>query len=190
MRFFLFVCWRYLTATFCFLLLSLSPISDNRGCAYAQAGVSQVAANSSAGTEKKQTKPQTLIFMLEKSGVFQVFLSAIRQAGFEDKLNKEGPFTVLAPRDAAFTHVNSISREKLFSSKSNLKSFIEQHILIGTLTSADFSALDSVLSLGGQALSVEHKEQLEIGRAKVIRADIQAENGTLFMLGQAILIDK
>ena len=38
---------------------------------------------------EKPSKPKSLINVLEKSGVFTVFLSAIRQAGLEDKLGKE-----------------------------------------------------------------------------------------------------
>lgn len=137
----------------------------------------------------KVAKPQTLIFVLDKAGLFEVFLSAIRQAGLEDKLSKEGPFTILAPRDAAFSHVGSIAREKLFSNKSNLKKFVEQHILIGKLDLADLNAVDSVPSLGGVLLSIEHKEPVEIERAAIIRSDIVADNGVVFMLNQAILAE-
>ena len=117
--------------------------------------------------------------------MFEVFISAIRQAGLEDKFVKEGPYTVLAPRDAAFANVESYSREKLFSNKNNLKKFVEQHLLVGKIGLSDLAQMDSVTSISGVRLSVEHKEPIEIEHAAIIRSDIIADNGVVFMLAEA-----
>ena len=149
--------------------------------------VATPALRSDAGNAKSP-KPETLIFVMEKSGIFTVFLSAIRQAGLEEKLTKEGPFTVLAPRDAAFANVNSVPREQLFS-KANLKKFVEQHIIAGQLNKADLVERDILIALSGVELSIEHKDPIEIEHAPVIREELLAQNGVIFVLGQANMAD-
>lgn len=169
------------------IVLSTILIVFSQFCDAQVRAVATPAVRSDAGSPKS-SKPETLIFVMEKSGIFTVFLNAIRQAGFEDKLTKEGPFTLLAPRDAAFANVNSVSREELFS-KSNLKRFVEQHIIPGQLSMADLAQKESLIALSGVALSIEHKDPIEIEHAPVIREELVAQNGVIFVLGQANMAD-
>lgn len=137
---------------------------------------------------EKGVKVVTLMSLLNRAGLFDIFISAIKDAGYEDKL-KQGTFTVLAPRDAAFAHVDSVARDMLFKSKSNLKRFVEQHLIEGRHDLDELGSVDEIVSVAGVTLPIEHKEPLEIGQAKILKSESDAENGVVLMLDKALLIE-
>lgn len=137
----------------------------------------------------KKPSVQTLIFILERAAVFEVFLSAIRETGWEEKLKKNDIYTIFAPSDAAFAHVGSFPRDQLFANKNLLKKFVEQHIVPGRVAQLEMKNLNSINSVSGAVLPIEQKAPMEIGHAGILQSDISAENGLVHMLSRATLLE-
>jgi uncharacterized surface protein with fasciclin (FAS1) repeats len=70
------------------------------------------------------------------------FSAALKSAGMVEKLQGDGPYTVLAPLNSAFTKLPEGSLENLLKpeNKATLTTLLNSHILSAKLTKADVTA--------------------------------------------------
>jgi transforming growth factor-beta-induced protein len=127
---------------------------------------------------------------------FSILVAAVQAAGLADTLKSPGPFTVLAPTNAAFAallHELNLSADQLLANKPLLTQVLTYHVLPGRAFANDVSkglVAASVLgqpvkfasSNGGVAITDAR------GRtAKVVATDIQATNGVIHVIDRVIL---
>merc|ERR1712194_116424 len=89
------------------------------------------------------------------AGNFTVLVEALQTAGLVDALQGAGPFTVLAPTDAAFTALLDslgVTKAELLA-RDDLADILKCHVLSGSsVMSADLAATQAVTSLEGSEL--------------------------------------
>ena len=121
------------------------------------------------------------------AGNFTTLLAAAQAAGLAETLSTGGPFTVLAPTDDAFKKLPAGTVEALLKDPEKLKSILLHHVIDGTVMSKDVVKLKSAKSKLGQDLTINAKDGVVIGGAKVVKADIAASNGVIHVIDTVIL---
>ena len=124
---------------------------------------------------------------------------AVITAGLDDDLAGDGPFTVFAPTDAAFTQLLDdldITAEELLA-REDLADILTLHVLTVVVMSGDLADGAEVTSLNGQTLTVraldgggfglDTEDDGDDANATIIQADIEASNGVVHLI-DAVLI--
>jgi uncharacterized surface protein with fasciclin (FAS1) repeats len=110
---------------------------------------------------------------------FSILIRAVRAAGLDDVLRGEGPFTVFAPRDAAFAKLPEGTVDALIADNDKLVAVLSYHVVPERLTAADLLQRREFTTVQGQKLSLE--------KLNVASADINASNGIIHII-DAVLI--
>lgn len=126
-----------------------------------------------------------------ESGNFRIFLQALETTGLKEFLKDAGPYTVLAPIDAAFLKIPQAKREALFKPENRelLESVSRNHIVLGNVPSSDLKRRDEIRTVAaGQELRVEGRGAgLWINEAQVLTTDIRASNGVLHAIDTVLM---
>jgi uncharacterized surface protein with fasciclin (FAS1) repeats len=121
------------------------------------------------------------------AGQFNTLVKAVQVAGLVDTLKGPGPFTVFAPTDAAFAKLPEGTVEKLLANPEQLRAVLTYHVVPGKLMAGDVKA-GPVKTVNGANAKLERKgESVVIGKAKVIKADVEASNGVIHVIDTVIL---
>jgi uncharacterized surface protein with fasciclin (FAS1) repeats len=148
-----------------------------------------VAAVASAPTVAP-TQSGDIVAVTTSDASLSTFTRAIVEAGLSEVLRGPGPFTVLAPTDAAFQRIPKASLDALLKDKSALRDVLLSHVIAGRLTSQDFLRLvgRSRKTMEGSARTVGGTvTAITIGTAMVTRADIVARNGIVHTIDHVLL---
>lgn len=124
------------------------------------------------------------------AGSFNTLVAAVQAAGLVDTLKGDGPFTVFAPTDEAFTKLPAGTVENLLKpeNKDQLVAVLTYHVVPGKVLSSDIAgkALE-VKTVQGTTADVDATNGVKIDGATVTAADIQASNGVIHVIDQVIL---
>jgi len=130
---------------------------------------------------------------MDQAGAFSMFLKAVKIAGLKDMLSGEGPYTVFAPTDDAFTKLPKGMMKTMFDTenpdtKMKLKSLVDNHVLEGIVMARDVKNrhLEAVTVVGG-SLVVDGNRGFMVEGGKVTRADIAADNGVVHVLDTVLV---
>ncbi len=121
------------------------------------------------------------------AGSFTTLVAAVKAAGLVDTLKGAGPFTLFAPNDAAFAKLPAGTVESLLADIPKLTSVLTYHVVAGKVMAADAAKVDSAKSVQGQNLTIGHNGGVTVDGAKVIQADIAADNGVIYVIDSVIL---
>lgn len=125
---------------------------------------------------------QNIVDMLAADDSFKTFGKVLRKAGLEDTLRGSGPFTLLAPTDAAFDKLPPGKLDSLMKpeNKDELVSILNHHVLAGRSSAADMAKLTTAKALDGESLPiVASGSKIRIDGAELTSRDIQSSNGVL-----------
>ncbi|MEX1280441.1 MAG: fasciclin domain-containing protein [Acidimicrobiia bacterium] len=128
-----------------------------------------------------------------ENGQFSILIAAIEAADLEDTLEGEGPFTVLAPTNAAFEDALTalgLTQDELLESEF-LADILTYHVLPIEADSQAVSALDGemVETVNGASISIAVSGgTITIdGTAEVVSADLEADNGIVHVINAVLL---
>jgi len=123
------------------------------------------------------------------AGNFSTLAAALGAAGLIETLKGDGPFTVFAPTDEAFSKVPSETLSELLQpeNKENLVAILTYHVVSGRVTADEVTNLESATSLQGQTVKISTKDGIRINDARVLTPDVQATNGVIHII-DAVLI--
>ena len=121
------------------------------------------------------------------AGSFKTLVEAVKAANLVDTLSGPGPFTVFAPNDEAFAKLPAGTVEGLLKDIPKLKSVLTYHVLPGKVMSSDISKMRSAKTVQGQSVSIDTSDGVKIDNAKVVKADIEADNGVIHVIDSVIL---
>lgn len=123
------------------------------------------------------------------TGVHGVLVDAVVQAGLLATLSGEGPYTVFAPTDQAFTDAGiSLSDFDGEEGAAALANVLAYHVTTGSVLSGDLS--------DGQMVTMLNQQQVRIGvtsagvlvnDATVTLADVAASNGVIHVIDKVLL---
>jgi transforming growth factor-beta-induced protein len=119
-------------------------------------------------------------------------VAAVKAAGLVDTLNGPGPFTIFAPANSAFAKLPAGTVDNLVKpeNKATLTSILTYHVIAGKkLSSVDLAKSSSLKTVNGESLEVKvsGKNITVNGSAKVVLADVQVANGTVFIIDSVLM---
>ena len=115
--------------------------------------------------------------------------AAVTAAGLVETLQGNGPFTVFAPTDAAFSAIQSDVDTLLKpENKAKLVNILTYHVVPGKAMAADLKDGQELTTVQGGKLKVSIKDKkVMINGANVISADVHASNGIVHVIDKVIL---
>lgn len=116
-------------------------------------------------------------------------VKAVQAAGLVETLQSEGPFTVFAPTDEAFTALPEGTLESLLmeENRDQLVKILTYHVVPGKVMSTDLEDGMMAETVEGSSISVDLSNGVSIDNANVVTADIEADNGVVHIIDAVIM---
>ena len=124
------------------------------------------------------------------AGSFNTLVAAVQAAGLVDTLKGEGPFTVFAPTDEAFSALPAGTVENLLKpqNKEQLIAVLTYHVVPGKVMADDVVGKQlEVSTVEGSTVDVNGMSGVMVDGATVIQANIETTNGVIHVIDQVIL---
>lgn len=129
-----------------------------------------------------------IIEALDRIGGVKTFIKLIQMTGLDDTLNTEGPFTVFAPNDEAFSELPEKTTAELLANRDALTDVLNYHITPGELTSDDLDSNPSVQTLEGEDILIDILDDtIEVNDAAIIKPDISYNNGWIQVIDSVLM---
>lgn len=132
---------------------------------------------------------KNIVEIASSDPTFSTLVTALTAADLVTTLEGPGPFTVFAPTDAAF---KKLSPEKLKNlmrpeNKSKLASILTFHVVPGKISATEMKS-GKIKTVNGKQLDVRvNGTDVTVNGAKVLKADIPASNGTVYVVDTVLL---
>jgi uncharacterized surface protein with fasciclin (FAS1) repeats len=124
------------------------------------------------------------------AGSFKTLVAAVKAADLVGTLKSPGPFTVFAPTDAAFKKLPKGTLASLLKpeNKGKLVKILTYHVVPGKVMAADLAGKTTAATTveGGQ-VHVNGKHGVRVNNARVVKADIVADNGVIHVIDKVLL---
>jgi uncharacterized surface protein with fasciclin (FAS1) repeats len=143
-----------------------------------------IATLLAAGTLAAQAKD--IVDTAVAAGQFKTLATALQAAGLIDTLKGKGPFTVFAPTDEAFAKVPKADLDALLKDKAKLTAVLTYHVVPGTVMAKDVKA-GKVKTVQGSELTLGTTGGVTVDNAKVVKADIVADNGVIHVIDTVVM---
>jgi uncharacterized surface protein with fasciclin (FAS1) repeats len=124
------------------------------------------------------------------AGDFNTLVAAVKAAGLVDTLKGDGPFTVFAPTDDAFAALPEGTVENLLKpeNREQLVSILTYHVVPGKVMSSDVNMKKlEATTVQGSKVSINGMSGVYVDNVKVIKANIETENGIIHVIDSVIL---
>jgi uncharacterized surface protein with fasciclin (FAS1) repeats len=121
-----------------------------------------------------------------KAGNFKTLVAAVQAAGLVDTLKGPGPFTVFAPTDEAFAKIPKATLDGLLKDKAALSKILTYHVVSGKVMAKDVKA-GMVKTVQGSDITVATAGGVTVNGAKVVAADVAADNGVIHAIDTVIM---
>ena len=120
------------------------------------------------------------------AGNFKTLVVALKAADLVPTLKGKGPFTGFAPTDDAFAKIPKADLDALLKDKARLKAVLTHHVVSGKVTSTDLKA-GNVKTLQGGDVMVGTMGGVMVNDAKVVTADVAADNGVIHAIDTVLM---
>jgi len=122
------------------------------------------------------------------AGNFQILLAAVQEAGLEETLRSEGPFTVFAPTDEAFSELEEGMLDALLEDTETLTQILLFHVIPGAVRSGDLSdGLEAETAQGSTVTFSVTEDGAMVEDANIVQTDIEATNGVIHVIDTVLL---
>jgi uncharacterized surface protein with fasciclin (FAS1) repeats len=124
------------------------------------------------------------------AGQFSTLLAAAQAAGLVGALQGDGPLTVFAPTDEAFRALPAGTVERLLrpENRAELRRILSYHVVEGAVFAADLAGRTSrPRTLAGARVSVDGRQGVSVNSARVVTADVRADNGVIHVIDRVLL---
>lgn len=139
------------------------------------------------------TAELTIVEVAASSDNFSILVAAVEAAGLVDALSGDGPFTVLAPTNAAFEALLAeleLEAEDLLADTDLLTSVLTYHVIEGEFFAADVADLTAAPTLNGAEIAVSVSEFGVITlneTVEVTQVNIDTLNGVIHVIDGVLL---
>jgi transforming growth factor-beta-induced protein len=141
--------------------------------------------DSSTGSVPAPTK--SILQLAKEEGTLTTLLGLLDTAGITASLQGNGPFTLVAPTDAAFRKMDPDTLAKITASPTVLKQLLNYHVINGRVTSKDLAAGFST-SVEGTTIALQQATgQLPTLNGLIIRKAGRATNGTVLVVDSVLI---
>ena len=153
--------------------------------------VAAVAVLAPAATARSAAGETDLVTTAVYAGQFTTLASLLTAAGPVDTLKTGGPYTALAPTDAAFAMVPKATLAKLGKNPALLKKVLLYHVVNGAVPAS------TVVTLNGKSVKTAAGASVKIkvaggnvflnGSTKVTKTEIKASNGIIHVINKVLI---
>jgi transforming growth factor-beta-induced protein len=134
---------------------------------------------------------KNIVQLASETKDLSTLVAAVKAAGLVDTLSAVGPYTVLAPTNAAFAKIPADVLEKLLlpANKAILVKILTYHVLAGKNLGADVAKLTTVKTVEGSNLSIMvNGAKITFDKtSNVITPDIMATNGVVHTIDSVLI---
>jgi transforming growth factor-beta-induced protein len=113
-------------------------------------------------------------------------VTAIQEAGLEETLRSEGPFTIFAPTDEAFDELPEGTLEELLGDPEALANVLTYHVVDGRFFAADLEDGMELETLQGGTVTISIGEEVGVNDAAVTEADVLTSNGVIHVINAVL----
>lgn len=125
-----------------------------------------------------------------EAGIFKTLIKVIQESGLFDILSKEGPYTIFAPTDEAFSKLPSGTMDNLFQDKEKLTDILTYHVVQDKIMSNDVIKLKKADTINGKQIKIRTDNRVKIDEANIIKTNIECTNGIIHIIDQVLLPNK
>ena len=125
-----------------------------------------------------------------QAGSFNTLAAALGAADLVEVLKGEGPFTVFAPTDEAFSKLPEGTVETLLKpeNKEKLTGILTYHVVSGQVPANKVVELSGANTVNGQRVAITTSGgEVMVDQAKVVSTDIRCSNGIIHVIDNVIL---
>ena len=175
--------------------LTLAACSSDDGTSTEATAAATMAASSVPMASEEPTMAATeaagvgtIVDVAAGTEGFGTLVAAVQAAGLAETLSGEGPFTVFAPTDEAFAALPEGVLDALLlpENKDTLVKILTYHVVPGTVMAADVTD-GEVATVEGQTVTLSTADGVTVNGAKVVQADVVADNGVIHVIDAVIL---
>jgi uncharacterized surface protein with fasciclin (FAS1) repeats len=138
----------------------------------------------------KDNADMDIVELASATDFLSTLVAAVEAGDLVDVLKGDGPYTVFAPTDEAFSKLPAGTLETLLApeNKDQLIQILTYHIVPEKISSSDLRDGAKVKTVQGQEIRVSLKDgKAMINNAEVTAADIEATNGVVHVIDAVIL---
>jgi transforming growth factor-beta-induced protein len=133
---------------------------------------------------------KTIPEVASDAGTFGTLLAAANAAGLVPTLQGDGPLTVFAPTDEAFSALPKGTVASLLqpANQSKLAEILKYHVVAGRVYSEEAMTLSSAPTVAGPSIAITATEGgANINNARLLQTDIDASNGVIHVIDRVLL---
>ena len=158
--------------------------------------VASVASDGSTTVTTATTSPTDLVALAQADPDLSILVEAVVAADLVTTLKGSGPFTLLAPNNAAMAALLTelgMTKSQLLADKPLLTTVLTYHVLSGKVEQAQIPAGKAISTLQGGIFKVDvvgDSATITDGRnrtAKIVSTDRQASNGVMHGIDRVLL---
>lgn len=167
---------------------NLESSSRRMGMVVASSIVATLVITATAASAEPAKKD--IVDTAVEAGSFKTLAAALGAADLVGALKGDGPFTVLAPTDEAFSKLPAGTVETLLKpeNKQQLIDILTYHVVPGNVPAKQIIKLSGATSLNGQRIDIQFADaRVKVDSASVVQTDIQCSNGVIHVIDQVIL---
>ena len=123
-----------------------------------------------------------------ETGNHNSLVAALAHAGLVDTLSGNGPFTVFAPTDQAFTDAGiDLANFDTDEANQTLVDILTYHVISGEVLSSSLTDGMSVETLNGDNVTIGVGDNVTINDATVTTADVVSSNGVIHVIDKVLM---
>jgi uncharacterized surface protein with fasciclin (FAS1) repeats len=171
-----------------FLILCLSAVAlVAAGCGDDDDG--GTTSDAATTTATQPAAAGDIVATAQGSEDLSTLVAAVTAGDLVETLQGEGPYTVFAPTNQAFSDIQSTVDTLLKpENKDDLKNVLTYHVVPGTYTAADLTDGQELTTVQGEKLTVSiDGDTVKVGDATVEQADVNADNGVVHVIDTVLV---
>lgn len=167
-------------------------VSLAASAAWAQCSSSGSSSGSQAHavTVSYNESGKTIVETAVAAGQFNTLVAAVKAAGLVEALSSDGPFTVFAPTDEAFSKLPKGTLDYLLKpeNKAELQGILTYHVVADKLPAGQVVKRSGGQTLNGQWIDIKTSgDRVMIDQSRVLKTDIMCSNGIIHVIDAVIL---
>lgn len=134
--------------------------------------------------------PASVVDIIVDSEIHTTLATAFSLTNLGSDFAGEGPFTVFAPTDAAFSAIPAETLAAILAGpREDLVDLLQYHVIPGKVFSTDLSDGMMVETLQGDSLYIRTTDStVTVNGATIVAADMQADNGVVHAIDQVLMM--
>lgn len=170
------------------LLLSSPAQAENLRLADNHTGGTTTNGDMMTPAANQTTDAMTIVEVASSNDSFDTLVQAVQAANLTGTLSGEGPYTVFAPTDEAFSQLPDGALDFLLlpENRDLLTKVLTYHVVPGSVMAKQLST-GGISALGGGIAIRVSDAGVVVNNGSVVNADIQASNGVIHVVNRVLI---